>query len=48
MKKKVLFPILALVLAVSLAIPMAAVVGASPASMTVVSDDSGATVITTV
>jgi len=38
--KKVLFPILAVVLALSLALPMAAVVGASPASMTVVSDTS--------
>ena len=46
--KKVLFPILAVVLALSLALPMAAVVGAASATMTVVSDDSGATVITTV
>jgi len=37
--KKVLFPILAVVLALSLALPMAAVVGASPDTMTVVSDD---------
>ncbi len=46
--KKVLFPILALVLALSLALPMAAIVGAAPDTITVVSDDSGATVITTV
>jgi len=47
--KKILFPILALVLAIGLAIPMAMPVeAASPATVTVVSDDSGATVITTV
>ena len=46
--KKVLFPILAVVLALSLALPMAAVVGAALTTMTVVSDDSGATLITTV
>ena len=46
--KKILFPILALVLAIGLAIPMAMPAAASPATVTVVSDDSGATVITTV
>ncbi|MBA7571633.1 hypothetical protein ES708_13399 [subsurface metagenome] len=46
--KKILFPILALVLAIGLAIPMAIPAAASPATVTVVSDDSGATVITTV
>jgi len=40
MKNKVLYPILALVLALSLALPMAGVVSASPATMTVVSDTS--------
>ena len=40
MKKKVLYPILALVLALSLALPMAALVSASPATMTVVSNNT--------
>jgi len=39
-KKKVLFPIMALVLALSLALPMTAIVSASPATMTVVSDNT--------
>lgn len=46
--KKVLFPVLALVLAFSLAVPMATSVGAVSATITVVSDDSGDTIITTV
>lgn len=50
--KKILFPILALVLAVGVAIPMAIPMAipaaALPDTMTVVSDDSGATVITKV
>ena len=46
--KKILFPILALVLAVGLAIPLAAPVAADSGAITVVSDDSGATVITKV
>jgi hypothetical protein len=46
--KKLLFTMLALVLAIGLSIPMAIPVAAAPDTMTVVSDDSGATVITTV
>jgi hypothetical protein len=46
--KKLLFTMLALVLAIGLSIPMAIPVAAAPDTMTVVSGDSGATVITTV
>lgn len=48
MKKKVLYPILGLVLALGLALPMAAPVGAAPDTMYIVSGDTGATKITTV
>jgi hypothetical protein len=46
--KKVLFPILGLILALGLALPMAAPVGAAPDTMYIVSGDTGATKITTV
>ena len=44
MKKKVLFPILAVVLALSLALPMAAVVGAAPTTIDFDSGSAGASV----